>query len=224
MSKFYDTIKTLFIVLIALQITPSLLKGIKTQYKYLWQDKTKVGKMTIKGGIEISEDYIEQLKKLYDKDIKALLINVESPGGAAGSSYAIFNEIKELKKEHPEIPVVALTENICASGGYYVACACDHIIASRASLVGSIGVYMGHLQIKDFIEKNDIYYDIIKSGKYKAATSPFTKLTEADKSNLKRFQKIFMSNLQKMYLINDLILHQIFMILLKDKYLPEIRH
>lgn len=184
MAKPFDILKNIIIIVIILQIAPSFLKALKKNYSRLLESKTAIGKITIKGSIESTEEYSCQIKDLYCQDIKALLLKIESPGGSAGSSYALFNEIMSFKNQHPTVPIIALTESICASGGYYIACAADHIIASRTALIGSIGVYLSHFELKEFIEQHKIYYNVIKSGKYKAAGNPFLALTQEQKEQL----------------------------------------
>lgn len=182
MAKFYDYLRNFFVLLLVLQLAPPFIKNIKTQYEDLLEPKTKVGVVEIKGTISDSGKYIKNLKNFFeDDDIKAIVLKIESPGGSAGSSQAIFNEIKLLRNQYSNKYVITLVENICASGGYYVACASNYIIASPASFIGSIGVYISHPMIKDFIEYYKIKYEVIKSGSYKTAGSPFFELTEAQR-------------------------------------------
>ena len=103
---------------------------------------------------------------------------------AAGTGQAIYNEIMELKKIYPK-PVIVLVENVCASGGYYIACAADHIIASPMALVGSIGVAMPYFfQFKEFAEYHKIKYVPLAAGEYKNSTNPFTEITPEQKQML----------------------------------------
>jgi protease-4 len=109
---------------------------------------------------------------------------MECPGGASGTSQTIFDELKALKKSHPK-PVVVLIENICASGGYNIACAADYIIAPGSAIVGSIGASMPYLfNVKELLEKFNIKYTPIKAGSYKNVTNPFVDLSEQEKSLL----------------------------------------
>jgi len=172
MSTFLDYVKAAFWVLLLLQFAPPLFRGIKHQWGSLSEPKTKIGLVHFKGGIYSSSKHVKQLEDFFkDKDIKAIVLKFECIGGAAASSQMIFHELLTLKAQYKK-PVVALVENICASGGYYIASGSDYIIASPASLVGSIGVYISHPQFKEFIEQFKIKYDIIKSGAYKGALNP----------------------------------------------------
>ncbi|MEE9310842.1 MAG: S49 family peptidase [Planctomycetota bacterium] len=84
------------------------------------------------------------LKRAGDKDenVKAVILEINSPGGGVGASDRIHHEIMNFKKEHPSIPVVVYMKDLAASGGYYIAAPADYIVASRTTLTGSIGVIM----------------------------------------------------------------------------------
>lgn len=183
MAKFYDYLKNFFVLLLVLQIAPPFIKNIKTQYEDLLEPKTKVGVVEIKGTISDSSKYVKNLKNFFeDDDIKAIVLKVESPGGCAGSSQAIFNEIKMLRSQYSNKYVVTLVENMACSGGYYVAAAANYIIAAPSSFIGSIGVYIAHPYVKEFIEYYKIKYEVVKTGAYKTAGSPFFELTEAQRA------------------------------------------
>lgn len=199
MATFFDYIKNIFWLLLILQVAPPLIKNVKKQYSELLEPKTKVGLMEIKGTIESSACYVQDLKKLFEnEEIKAILIKIECPGGASGAAQAVFNEIKALRKEHTDKYTVALVENLAASGGYYIASAAHYIIACPAALIGSIGAYISHPYFKDFIESWKIKYDIVKSGTYKTAGNPFVESTPEQKSE---FQSLT-DNVYKQF-IND---------------------
>lgn len=121
-----------------------------------------------------SEPYATQLKTFFeDREVKAIVVKIESPGGFAGSCQALFTEIQELKKQHPK-PIIALVENMCASGGYYVACSTDHIIATKASLIGSIGaVFQTFFNAKNLAAQWHIQTYNISAGKFKGAMNNF---------------------------------------------------
>jgi protease IV len=174
MAKMSDYLKNIFFILLLLQFAPPLLQSLKKQYGKFLEPHTKVGYLSIKGLIMNSSWYIHSLKKFFeDKEIKAILLFIESPGGAAGSAEAIAHEIELLKKEYPK-PIITLSENIVASGGYYIASSTDYIITPPSALVGSVGVFIpGRFKLQDFIEGHKIYYNVIKSGDYKALGDPF---------------------------------------------------
>lgn len=185
MATVSDTLKTVFFVLLLLQFAPPLLQNIKQQYTKLLEPRSQVGYLAIKGLLYDSAYYTKYLKKFFEnQDIKAIVLKIECPGGASGTAEVISHEIDVLKREHPK-PIIAYSENICASGGYYIAAATDFIIAAPSTLIGSIGTSIpAQFQLKEFIEQFKIHYELIKSGNYKATTDPFVDLTPEQKALL----------------------------------------
>ena len=182
MSKLTTYLKNIFFILLILQFTPPILQNLSKQYNKLYENKTQVGVIEIKGTLYSAKKHVKHLKEFFEnKDIKAILLKMDCPGGSAGTSQAIYSEILALKEQNGSKPVIALVENMCASGGYYVASAADYIVASPSSMVGSIGVYIAHPQFKDFIEQFKVKYSVTKSGLYKTAGDPLTELTEPAK-------------------------------------------
>ncbi|MFI5332985.1 MAG: signal peptide peptidase SppA [Candidatus Babeliales bacterium] len=183
--SFFNVLKTIFLLLIMINFAPPLIKNIKKQYQAYLEPKTQVGVLPIKGMIVDSSYYVKQLNTFFkDPEIKAILLKVECPGSAAATAQAIHHEIHMLKKEHPK-HVEVLVENVCASGGYYIASAADHITAPGTAIIGSIGAYMPYLfQLKDFIEQFKIHYEPIKAGTYKSAGDPFVPMTPQERELL----------------------------------------
>jgi len=183
--KFGDYLKTLFFLLIFLQFAPILIKNIRKQYEGILSPKARVGLINIKGILYNADYYNKYLNKYFkESKIKAILLKIDCPGGAAGTAQSIYQEILSLKKKYNK-PVIALIENICASGGYYIACAADHIVSPPSAIVGSIGSAFQYLfQLHDFIEKHNIKYKSITAGKYKTATDPFLNMTPAQEKLL----------------------------------------
>lgn len=163
--------------LIFIQMLPGLITGISKNWSSLIHPKTKVAVISVEGEICNLNSTFRQLKTYFtDPSIRAILLYVDSPGGAAGSSQALYEDIKALKAEFPK-PIITLTSNICASGGYYIACATDHIIAAPSTLVGSIGARIGTFGVKDLLDKVSIKYNVQKSGDYKLVGDPFLNAT-----------------------------------------------
>ena len=183
MATFSDYLKNIFWVLLLIQFAPFLIKGIRSQYSDLFEEKTRVGVITIKGMIRSAYPAVKDIKKIFeDKSIKAVVLRVDSPGGGSAAAQSIFHELLHYKKQHPEKYVVTLVEQVAASGGYYVACAADYIISTPSALVGSIGVYIAHPNFKEFIEQFQIKYSITKTGTYKGAGDPLLTLTPEQKA------------------------------------------
>ena len=114
------------------------------------------------------------LKEVYkNPGTKALILAINSPGGSPVQSGIINDEINRYKILHPQIPVYAVIEDICASGGYYIAVAADKIFVNKASIVGSIGVLMNGFGFDKAIKNLGIERRLITSGENKAILDPF---------------------------------------------------
>ena len=188
MAAFSDYIKNIFWVLVLIQFAPILIKSIRTQYSDLLESKTKVGVISIKGTIQNTASSLKEITQIFEeKDIKAIVFKIDSPGGISSSSQALFQEILHYKKEHPEKSVITLVEQLAVSGAYYVACATDYIVATPSALLGSIGVFIAHPNFKEFIEHYKIGYSITKTGAYKGAGNPLLPLTPEQKA---QFQEL----------------------------------
>jgi protease-4 len=118
-------------------------------------------------------------KALKDKQVKAVLIRVNSPGGTVGASQEIFSLIQSLKKSGK--PTVISIGDVCASGCYYLASASDAIVANRGSITGSIGVISQGLNFKGLLDKLGIVDQTFKTGKFKDLASPTRTLNVEEK-------------------------------------------
>ncbi|MDO5687239.1 MAG: signal peptide peptidase SppA [Neisseria sp.] len=117
---------------------------------------------------------IEGLENAYaNPKVKGIIIRADSPGGSPVISDTAFVEIQRLKKEHADIPLYVVTEDVCASGCYYIAAVADKIYANRASMVGSIGVIGGGFGMTEIMDKLGIERRLKTAGKYKAMGDPF---------------------------------------------------
>jgi len=123
------------------------------------------------GGSRGARATMSQLRQAAEDDsVKAVVLRINSPGGSAAASQAIYKEIQRLT-EHK--PVVVSMADVAASGGYYVACPADVIFANPATITGSIGVIFETLNFYEFMEKYGLESETITSGKYKDTGSPF---------------------------------------------------
>jgi signal peptide peptidase SppA len=104
--------------------------------------------------------------------LKAVALSISSPGGAPTQSALVADRIRGLAAEH-EVPVLAFCEDVAASGGYWLACAADEIIAHPTSLVGSIGVVSGGFGLHEVIERHGIERRLHTAGENKARLDPF---------------------------------------------------
>jgi protease-4 len=102
-----------------------------------------------------------------------VILRINSPGGSPVQSGIVFDEIRRLKKEHADKPVIAVVEDIAASGGYYVAVAADAIYVDKASLLGSIGVRMDGFGFTEAMRKVGVERRLLTAGENKAMLDPF---------------------------------------------------
>jgi len=144
----------------------------------------KVAVLRVEDIILDSQIYLESLDAIAkDDSVKALVVRINSPGGAVGPSQEIFSELKKLGKE---LPIVASIGGVGASGGYYIACAAQKIYANPGAITGSIGVIAQFASYEKLLDWAMIDVEIIKSGKYKDVGSSFRKMNEADKQYIQQ--------------------------------------
>ena len=134
-----------------------------------------------------ADQVIKGLKKAYKNDkVKGIILEINSPGGSPVQSARIWSSVREMRKEHADIPVYAVIGDVGASGAYYVASAADEIYANESSIVGSIGVRMGEFGFVDTLEKLGIERRVMTAGDRKNALDPFLPLQEADKAHAEK--------------------------------------
>jgi len=116
-----------------------------------------------------------------DKRTQGVVLRVNSPGGSPVQAGHINDEIRRLRAKYPNIPVYAVVEDICASGGYYVAVAADKIYVDKASIIGSIGVLMDGFGFTGAMEKLGIERRLLAAGENKGFLDPFSPVQESQK-------------------------------------------
>ena len=126
---------------------------------------------------------IETLDEMADDDLGVLVLRINSPGGSAAASSAIHDKILQLKKTRG-VKVVASFGDVAASGGYYIACAADRIVANPSTLTGSIGVIMHLMNYQSLLGKVGVNSVVIKSGKHKDIGSPDRPMTGEERQIL----------------------------------------
>jgi protease-4 len=150
----------LFVILIGLS-------GISTEEgTYFYSFGKKVAIVEVYGTINNSNEVIRQLKK-YAKDssIPALVLDIDSPGGGVVPSQEIYEEVLKFKEDGKK--VVASLRGLGASGGYYVACAADTIVANPGTLTGSIGVIFEFPVVQELFKKIGLRFEVVKRGELK---------------------------------------------------------
>ncbi len=121
-----------------------------------------------------SEFVIPALREAFEAELaKAVVLRINSPGGSPVQADRIYTEIQRLREEHPDKPMYAVVEDLCASAAYYIAAAADEIYVNHSSLVGSIGVISSSFGMVDLIEELGIERRITKSARHKAMLDPF---------------------------------------------------
>jgi protease-4 len=104
---------------------------------------------------------------------RAVLVHINSPGGSPVQAGLIYDEMQRLREQNPDTPLYAVTTDLAASGGYYIAAAADRIFANRASLVGSIGVRFGGFGFVEAMDNVGVDRRLITAGENKALLDPF---------------------------------------------------
>ena len=115
-----------------------------------------------------------------NESAKGLILRFNTPGGSPVQAGIINDEIQRLKQTRPDFPVYAVIDDMCASGGYYIAVAADQIFADKASIVGSIGVRMDSFGFTDAIEKLGVERRSLTAGEHKAFLDPFLPMKPDD--------------------------------------------
>ena len=116
-----------------------------------------------------------------DGSTKGVVLRINSPGGSPVQAQNIYDEIRRLRKKYPAIPLYAVVEDICASGGYYVAAAADRIYVTRSSIVGSVGVRMDGFGVTGLMQKLGVERRLLTAGKNKGFLDPFLPEDEKQK-------------------------------------------
>ena len=113
-----------------------------------------------------------------DKRTQGVILRINSPGGSPVQAGHINDEIKRLRAKYPNIPVYAVVEEICASGGYYVAVAADQIYVDKGSIIGSIGVLMDGFGFTGTMDKLGVERRLLAAGRNKGFLDPFSPIRD----------------------------------------------
>jgi len=140
----------------------------------------KVAVLPIEGEIVEARATLDLLHKYAANDsVKAIVVRINSPGGAIAPSQEIYAAI--LKTRANGKPVIASMDSVAASGGYYIAAACDPILANSGTITGSIGVILQWFDMKELVRWAKLKPETITSGEMKDAGSPYRELTDAER-------------------------------------------
>jgi protease-4 len=168
-----------FVLLIAIVVAVALMVGTDDAADFPFSDRVQV--VEIEGELVQSRPILEQLKRYEDSNsVKAILLNIDSPGGGVAVSQEIWAEIKRLR-EKKDKTIVAYLSSTGASGAYYVACAANKIVANPGTIVGSIGVIAEWVNYADLLQWAKLKDIVFKTGEYKDTGSPTRALTDNEK-------------------------------------------
>ncbi|HXU92130.1 MAG TPA: S49 family peptidase [Gallionella sp.] len=121
-----------------------------------------------------------------DKNTQGVILRINSPGGSPVQAGQINDEIRRLRAKYPQIPLHVVVEDVCASGGYYVAVAADKIFVDKASLIGSIGVLMDGFGFTGTMEKLGVERRLLTAGTNKGFLDPFSPLNPQQEAYAKQ--------------------------------------
>src|SRR6059058_3567503 len=131
-----------------------------------------------------ADTVIPSLNKAYsDPGSAAIVLRINSPGGSPVQAGIIVDEIQRLKKLYPSKPLYVVVDEICASGGYYIAAAADKIYVNKASIVGSVGVLMDGFGFTGLMDKLGIERRLLTAGENKGFLDPFSPQSEKQKQH-----------------------------------------
>jgi signal peptide peptidase SppA len=146
-----------------------------------------IGSVGFKQGLTLSHLNIAIEKAFTGKNIKAVALNINSPGGSPVQSELIAKRISQLSKEK-EIPVIAFIEDMAASGGYWIACSASEVIAAENSILGSLGVIFSGFGFNKAIDRLGVERRVHTQGGSKSLLDPFTPEKEEDVGIIKKVQ------------------------------------
>jgi protease IV len=124
-----------------------------------------------------------------DKNTQGVVVRINSPGGSPVQAQTIYDEMRRLRKKYPDIPLYAVVEDICASGGYFIAVGADRIYVSKSSIVGSIGVLMNGFGFTGLMDKLGIERRLITAGENKGMLDPFSPVDQKDVQHAKQLME-----------------------------------
>jgi protease IV len=149
-----------------------------------WKNSnSEIALVHVNGMLMDSTEIVRQLSKYRrDPKIKAIIVRIDSPGGAVAPAQEIYDEINKVKESNKF--VYASLGSVAASGGYYIACATNYVIANPGTLTGSIGVIMAFNNMEELAKKIGVRPAVIKSGTFKDSGSPLRSMEPEERKLL----------------------------------------
>jgi protease-4 len=142
-----------------------------------------VGVIEAKGDASADRVILALQGAFKDKNTQGVVLRINSPGGSPVQAGIIYDEIRRLRRLYPSIPMHVVIEDICASGGYYIASAADRIYVDKASIIGSIGVIMDGWGFTGTMQKLGVERRVLTAGENKAFMDPFSPIDEKQKQH-----------------------------------------
>ncbi len=177
--------KLIVVVLIFIGIASAvnwIAQRTKNEDEKTMSSKNAILHLDLDSPIWNGKKFLKNLKKYReDEKIKAILIDINSPGGAVGPSQELFSEIKRTKEEFKK-PIICVSTGLIASGAYYAAAACDKLVVSSGALVGSIGVIMEFANLEKLYDWAKISRFSIISGKFKDSGAEYRTMRDDEKA------------------------------------------
>ncbi len=167
----------LFILMILISIGSALLPD-------RWKSPSgEIALVHVQGVLMNSRDIVRQLSNYrHNPKVRGIILRIDSPGGAVAPAQEIYSEIMKLRADHKT--VYASMGTVAASGGYYIACAADYVLANPGTLTGSISAVMALNNIEELTKKIGVKPNIIKSGKFKDMGSPLRAMSPEEQKLL----------------------------------------
>ncbi len=148
----------------------------------IFHASNKIGVVEIKGVISEPRPVIHELDEFYkDNSIKAIIVRIDSPGGGVAAAQEIYDTLVRIRKKKQ---IVVSMGTVAASGGYYIACGANKIVAEPGTITGSIGVIMEFFDVGDLLKWAKVKSEVVKSGKFKDIGSPFRPMKPEEKEYL----------------------------------------
>lgn len=170
-------------LLVIFLVTMVMIESLLGQQLSLPSYGARVGLIRVEGGIYDSRQTIADLEQMAgDPGIRAIVLRIESPGGGVAASQEIFQYVRGIQDDG--LPLVVSMGSVAASGGYYIACTADTIVANPGTLTGSIGVIMSFTNLEELFGKLGMDFEVIKSGRFKDVGSMSRQMTEDERALL----------------------------------------
>ncbi len=162
--------RTFWLVSLLLLMAVGALAWFGTDDSSIMASSNRIGVVEVRGTIDDSQDNVREIKEFRkDENVRAILVRIDSPGGAIGPSQEVYREIRRTITEKP---VVASMGAIAASGGYYIASAANRIVANPGTITGSIGVIIMYPKVRELLDTIGLDVEVIKSGRLKDVGNP----------------------------------------------------